>query len=301
MGKPIWRTLTCQAELSQKTMGCGQSVCTYKLCARIPTRESVQAKAEVAKGDRLIRRIVQAILMLTIVLLGVNLGSLPASAKLDHDGDADHNPTTSYTEDNDADGVPNNVADSNDNRHPSGNDRSVEHGNSGNQGKAESDPDNDGRGPDRSNGGPDKPNGSGGIDSHDQDGNNGCGNDDDFEDDNEGWCGGKPHEPSAPPSPSNCTPAKPCPQSTPPNCKQTKTCPTPPTAASLTPTPPGIPSSVTPPVIQATLASQTPGATTTPTTPNLPTTGGNISSLLTAAIGCMGVGSLLQRVAHRAK
>ena len=115
----------------------------------------------------------------------------------DHDGDADSDPGTSYTEDNDTNdgGTPNNQPDDGDNAHPSGKDRSVEHGNSGNQGNSESDPDDDGHGPDRSNGGPDKPNGSGGVDLADQDGNNGCGNDDDFEDDNEGWCG-KPNETS---------------------------------------------------------------------------------------------------------
>jgi hypothetical protein len=112
----------------------------------------------------------------------------------DHDGDADASAATTYTEDNDTNdgGTPNNVADDGDNAHPSGRDRSVERGGSGNQGRSESDPDDDGRGPDRSNGGPDKPNGSGGVDAADQDGNNGCGNDDDFEDDNEGWCGHKP-------------------------------------------------------------------------------------------------------------
>ena len=111
----------------------------------------------------------------------------------DRDGDADSDPDTEYTEDNDTnDGnTPNDVEDDGDNRHPSGKDRSVENGKSAsnpNQGKSESDPDDDGRGPDRTNGGPDKPNGSGGFDLADQDGNNGCGNDDDFEDDNEGWC-----------------------------------------------------------------------------------------------------------------
>ena len=112
----------------------------------------------------------------------------------DRDGDADSDPGTSYTEDNDTNdgGTKNNVKDDGDNAHPSGKDRSVENGKSGNQGKSESDPDDDGRGPDRSNGGPDKPNGSGGVDKADQDGNNGCGNDDDFEDDNEGWCGKPP-------------------------------------------------------------------------------------------------------------
>jgi hypothetical protein len=118
------------------------------------------------------------------------------NAARDHDGDADSDPGTSYTEDNDTNdgGTPNNQPDAGDNAHPSGKDKSVEHGNSGNQGNSESDPDDDGRGPDRSNGGPDKPNGSGGDDLADQDGNNGCGNDDDFEDDNEGWCG-KPKPP----------------------------------------------------------------------------------------------------------
>jgi hypothetical protein len=120
----------------------------------------------------------------------------------DHDGDADSDSDTEYTEDNDTNdgGTPNNQPDEGDNRHPSGKDRSVENGGSGNQGKAESDPDDDGRGPDRSNGGPDKPNGSGGLDKADQDGNNGCGNDDDFEDDNEGHCGGrdKPEKPEKP-------------------------------------------------------------------------------------------------------
>jgi hypothetical protein len=115
-------------------------------------------------------------------------------APKDNDGDADSDSETAYTEDNDTNdgGTPNNVEDDGDNKHPSGKDRSTEKGKSGNQGKSESDPDDDGRGPDRSNGGPDKPNGSGGEDLADQDGNNGCGNDDDFEDDNEGWCGGKP-------------------------------------------------------------------------------------------------------------
>ena len=95
-----------------------------------------------------------------------------------------------HTEDNDTNdnGTPNNVSDEGDNQHPSGKDRSVENGRSGNQGRSASDPDDDGKGPDRTNGGPDKPNGSGGADKADQDDNNGCGNDDDFEDDNEGWC-----------------------------------------------------------------------------------------------------------------
>ena len=89
------------------------------------------------------------------------------------------------------------VVDDDDNEHPSGKDKSVEHGKSFSQGKSESDPDDNGKGPDRSNGGPDKPpKGTGGVDREDQDGNNGCGNDDDFEDDNEGWCGKKPKKDS---------------------------------------------------------------------------------------------------------
>jgi hypothetical protein len=128
-----------------------------------------------------------------------------AAQASDHDGDADSDSSTAYTEDNDTNdgGTPNNVADDGDNAHPSGRDRSVENGGSGNQGRAESDPDDDGHGPDRSNGGADKPNGSGGTDLADQDGNNGCGNDDDFEDDNEGWCG----KPKAEETPAPETPA----------------------------------------------------------------------------------------------
>lgn len=106
-----------------------------------------------------------------------------------HDGGR---PGTTVTEDDDTnDPVPNNVVDDGDNRHPSGRDRSVEPGGSGNQGNAASDPDDDGRGPERSNGGADTPGGPGGVDLADQDANNGCGNDDDFEDDNEGLCRGR--------------------------------------------------------------------------------------------------------------
>ena len=113
-------------------------------------------------------------------------------------------PSDAVTEDADHNdgGTPNNMVDDGDNAHPSGKDRSVEHGGSGNQGKSAADPDDDGRGPDRTNGGGDRPGGPGGRDLADQDGNNGCGNDDDFEDDNEGWCGkpaagtGGTHRPS---------------------------------------------------------------------------------------------------------
>jgi hypothetical protein len=102
--------------------------------------------------------------------------------------------TVVLTEDTDTNdgGTANNVVDAGDNEHPSGNDRSVENGGSGNQGNATSEPDQNGSGPERDNGGLDQPGGPGGADLADQDGNNGCGNDDDFEDDNEGLCGGKP-------------------------------------------------------------------------------------------------------------
>jgi len=84
-----------------------------------------------------------------------------------------------------------NVADEGDDAHPSGRDRSVEPGRSGDQGRAAYEPDQDGHGPERDHGGLDQPGGPGGVDLDDQDGNNGCGNDDDFEDDNEGLCRGR--------------------------------------------------------------------------------------------------------------
>ncbi|MDQ3987037.1 MAG: hypothetical protein M3280_11155 [Actinomycetota bacterium] len=151
------------------------------------------------------RRVAPICLLFSVVLV---VGGLFAPATAHHKSGHEGGPQKSgqpsggggYTEDNDHNdgGTPNNLSDSGDNAHPSGKDRSVEHGNSGNQGHSSSDPDDDGRGPDRSNGGPDKPNGSGGVDLADQDRNNGCGNDDDFEDDNEGWCG-KPTDSERPP------------------------------------------------------------------------------------------------------
>jgi len=130
------------------------------------------------------------------LLLGPFIGGTWADA-VDGPGGAS---AAQVTEDNDTNdgGTPNNVVDDGDNRHPSGRDRSVEPGGSGNQGDAQHDPDDDGNGPDRSNGGADKPDGPGGVDLADQDGNNGCGNDDDFEDDNEGLCRGRQAE-SPPP------------------------------------------------------------------------------------------------------
>ncbi|MEA2434674.1 MAG: hypothetical protein QOG54_2131 [Actinomycetota bacterium] len=125
----------------------------------------------------------------------------------DKDGDADSDPNTAYNEDNDTNdgGTPNNQPDEGDNQHPSGKDRSVENGGSGNQGKSESHPD-DSKGPMRCEGTcgeADKPNGGGGTDKADQDGNNGCGNDDDFDDDNNGWCG-KPKDKDTEQPPTTC-------------------------------------------------------------------------------------------------
>ena len=111
---------------------------------------------------------------------------------------------SSYTEDNDTNdnNTPNNVSDDGDNAHPSGKDRSVESGGSGNQGKSQSHPD-DSKGPMRCEGTcgeADKPNSGGGADKADQDNNNGCGNDDDFDDDNNGWCGKPGSSNSTPPA-----------------------------------------------------------------------------------------------------
>jgi hypothetical protein len=104
---------------------------------------------------------------------------------------------TTVTEDNDNDGQPNSYS-GGASQHPSGKDRHIESGKSGNQGKSTSNPD-DSKGPMRYEGdlGPDKPtSGSGslggGANVYDQDGNNGCGNDQDFDDDNNGWCGRNP-------------------------------------------------------------------------------------------------------------
>lgn len=134
-----------------------------------------------------------------VLILAVSVGTALAAKP---DGTPGNGPGASSgpTEDTDDDGVPN-CPDPDgdlDNKHPSGKDRHCEAGKSGNQGKAQSDPDDDSRGPDRSNGGVDQPGGSGGKDQLDQDGNNGCGNDDDFEDDNEGLCLG-PKKISEPP------------------------------------------------------------------------------------------------------
>jgi hypothetical protein len=132
--------------------------------------------------------------MLVVGLWGA--GNAGAHHKPDHtEGPPAATTTTVVTEDTDDDGVanaPDPFGDA-DNRHPSGNDKHVEAGGSGNQGWAMSEPDANGTGPERDMAGRDQPGGPGGMDVLDQDGNNGCGNDDDFEDDNEGWCG-KPSE-----------------------------------------------------------------------------------------------------------
>ena len=113
-------------------------------------------------------------------------GNQGGSTASDHDGDADSDENTALEDSHE----PEPDATPSDNQHPSGKDRSGESGGSGNQGKAESNPD-DSKGPMRYEGGlgDDKPGGPGGTDRDDQDGNNGCGNDDDFDDDNNGHCG----------------------------------------------------------------------------------------------------------------
>ncbi len=146
---------------------------------------------------------------------------VPTAGTGDHDGDADLDPVTTIEDSHEEEvGVQ-------DNQHPSGKDRSAEHGGSGNQGKSESAPD-DNVGPMRNECGAspasdprggctDKPGGSGGIDLQDQDGNNGCGNDDDFDDDNNGHCGGKVKEsPPVSPTPPPGKPETPNKPETPP-------------------------------------------------------------------------------------
>ena len=146
----------------------------------------------------------RALLMVASLLVAMMATASPALADLDAgagsiikpievEGDDSDTSTAEqeFTEDNDTnDDTSNNVSDDDDNAHPSGNDRSVESGGSGNQGSSTSNPD-DSKGPQRYEGvrGEDKPNGPGGTDLDDQDGNNGCGNDDDFNDDNNGHCG----------------------------------------------------------------------------------------------------------------
>ena len=87
-----------------------------------------------------------------------------------------------------SDSVIDDVYDSEGSRHPSGNDRNNEPGNSGTQGKSTSNPDGNGADKRRT-----SSDGSfGGTQGHgDWDDNNGCGNDNDFADDNKGNCGGK--------------------------------------------------------------------------------------------------------------
>jgi hypothetical protein len=84
--------------------------------------------------------------------------------------------------------------------HPSGKDRDVEPGKSGDQGKSPSNPDGNGVDkPHPADGQPARSQGKGGWDM-----NNGCGNDTDFSDDNRGNCGGpeKPPRPTGTPSPT---------------------------------------------------------------------------------------------------
>lgn len=137
------------------------------------------------------------ILTIGLILL-FNLALLPKSAFATY-GNYSHSKTSKAE-------ITYDKPDSGDNAHPSGKDRSVEKGRSLTQGKAESDPNNNGKGPERNHGKSDKPGSTGGVDKADQDGNNGCGNDDDFEDDNEGWCGHKPKKEVEEPEDHVCKP-----------------------------------------------------------------------------------------------
>jgi len=212
----------------------------------------------------------------------------------DNDGDADNEEgQTTEANDGDADDSTDPNVDEDDNAHPSGKDRSVENGGSGNQGNSESDPDDDGRGPDRSNGGSDKPGGSGGVDAADQDGNNGCGNDDDFEDDNEGWCGKPQPEEVVAAVAADVVEA---------------TCPTEMTSPSHTCDVPEIPADTVlgdlikndDEVLGGTLSAEpgddvAPAAATRPSTRGaaLPFTGASIVLILVAALGLLGIGAAL--------
>jgi hypothetical protein len=162
----------------------------------------------------------------TIFVLGAS-ASVLAHHNSGHAGGPPASSGTEVTEDNDSDGVPNapDPAGDADNRHPSGKDKHVEAGGSGNQGNTASEPDGNGSGPERDVNGVDQPGGPGGWDVLDQDGNNGCGNDDDFEDDNEGWCGKPPTPPTTETTPPPTT------ETTPPPTTKT----TPPTTTETTP------------------------------------------------------------------
>ena len=211
----------------------------------------------------------------------------------DRDGDADSDSSTSYTEkdDGDADDETDPNVDDDDNAHPSGKDRSVENGGSGNQGKSESNPD-DSKGPMRYEGelGDDKPAGPGGTDLSDQDGNNGCGNDDDFDDDNNGWCG-KPQE--------ETTPTVVAPEL--PELPEVPEVPEIPEA-------PEVPESVLGDIItKGDVATDTEvqaddveAAATRPATKGaaLPFTGANLALILVAALGLLGVGVGLLRTSR---
>lgn len=105
------------------------------------------------------------------------------------------------------------IPDNEPSQHPSGKDKNTEHGNSGTQGKSQSNP--DGNGADKRRDAKDGSNG-GTQGSGDFDDNNGCGNDHDFADDNNGNCTGK-HEPLPKPSqsPKPTNPPKPSPKPSP--------------------------------------------------------------------------------------
>lgn len=207
--------------------------------------------------------------------------------------------------------APTDIVDTQPSDHPSGKDRNVEPGNSGTQGKSESNP--DGNGVDKPYPADKQPARSQGR--NDNDGNNGCGNDNDFSDDNNGNCGGKKKETPTPPPPiSTPTPQEsptPTATTTPPGETPSPT-PTPPEATS-TPTPPpgatptqpagAIPPAVTPGVEKPAQPQPTP-PTTVPVEkqpPTLPPTLPKAGEIPLPAVWLAGLGVSLAAAGSRLK
>ncbi|MGH9038379.1 MAG: hypothetical protein ACRD0O_21700 [Acidimicrobiia bacterium] len=140
---------------------------------------------------------------LSAAILGFGLLAVAApAAQADKADKAERAPADEHTFDCDGSSSSEQAwktSDQTDGDHPSGQvDKGlVESGNSGTQGKSDSNPDGDSNRPAGATDGADKPGCTGGFDDHDRDGNNGCGNDHDFEDDNNGNCGGKAEDEAA--------------------------------------------------------------------------------------------------------
>lgn len=168
------------------------------------------------KKDSLLKKCMPQVVGIAIILFITALIFFGAVLKFETSAYADQPDNTSVPASTD-------IIDTNLSDHPSGKDRNVEPGNSGAQGKSESNPDKDGI---------DKPYPADGQQArsqgrNDNDGNNGCGNDNDFSDDNNGNCGGKKKE--------TPTPRAPTPTPVPPEAT-----PTPPTATPIPTVLPGV-------------------------------------------------------------